>query len=214
MKIKNKLGIGIVLTFFLFVSLVAADSQWNSIYYYTDYEKPAYTQYLPDDIVEVQRMYLWKDLFENLYSAKVQIKDLDVNMYETTEAREWTSPRLAIANPDNDLERYELRFYPETDKLQVNYVDRTGRTGDWKVDKEFTVSEILSSVDCTINEQEWYYAVMTHNGDDWKAVVMSGDYPTCIVRWSDDRINSEEFVVGVQSAGKYIVSNFQRVVTI
>lgn len=211
---KNiRIGSGVLMVI-LTMSMVAAQSQWSSIYYYTDEEEPAYTTYLPDDMIEVQRMYLWKDTFESLYSAKVRIKDLDADMYETNEAREWTSPRLAIANPDNDLERYELRFYPELDKLQVNYVDRTGRTGDWNVDKEFTISEVLSSVDCEIEEKEWYYTVITYDDAEWKAVVMSGQHPTCLINWEDDRIESDEYIVGVQSAGKYIVSRFQRVVTI
>ncbi len=194
-----------------FVSPVEQDN-WASIYYYTDDEVHAKIENLANNKVEIVRTYAWKGSpFKHIYLGKVQIKKFDTYKYITSEAKYWSSPRMTIINPKNELERYELRFMPEKDKLQVNYVDRTGRTGYWNIDKYITTSEVLAQVDCEIEPKEWYYTVISKNNNRWRAIVFSAKHPTCILDWKDDRIKSNKYLVGIQSAGKYIVSRFEDV---
>ena len=197
----------------LLTSTVAAVPRYDDmkpIYTYEDeYSTGGFTPLTMDRTIAT-RAYGWSWIFNRVAIARVRISDLDTE----GEPAEWSSPRLAIINPDNLLERYEVRLYPLQDRLQANYVDRTGRTGDWSIDEDLTHSEVLAGTDCSIEPDRWYYTVVMRMQDKWRVTLLSASSPTCFLSWNDDRITSEPFGIGVQSAGKYLVSEFERVVGI
>ena len=184
-------------------------NDWDTIYFYADNDSICEIKGNGQNL-EVSRAYGVKNFFKNVYFATVNIK----NSPDYDKSLPWAGPRLAIVNPSNLLERYEIRLYPVTDTLQVNYVDRTGRTGDMSYDEEHTISEVLVSTDCSIEPNHNYYTVIMKNGNKWKAFMTGGSRPTCFVTWEDDRIQNHKMVIGIQSAGKYIVSKFHKVFAI
>ncbi|KCZ71691.1 hypothetical protein ANME2D_02428 [Candidatus Methanoperedens nitroreducens] len=184
---------------------------WNEIYQYSDNYSTGYIDYLDNDrgTIEVSRTYAIRNNFQRIFFGKVKIT-------QSSGEYDWYGPRLAIVNPENLLERYEIRLYPNTNKLQVNYVDRTNRTGDYFYDLEnnLTVSEIITSSDCNIDINKWDHVLVMKRGEKWRALLISPRNPTCFVEWSDDRITGSVMSVGIQSAGKYIISQFERTISI
>ena len=42
---------------------------------------------------------------------------------------------------------------------------------------------------------------------------MKGDQATCEIYWTNDKIDVDKFALGVQSAGKYVISKFDELVS-
>lgn len=184
---------------------------WEQIYTYVDDTSEIAVTELHGDLVEVKRTYAWRDYFKKLYSANVKIMS-----YNNSDNYTWYGSRLGIINPQNTLERYEIRFYPTTEnkigKLQVNYVDRTNRTGIESFDEINTISEILQVTDCNIKIGEWYWtSILKQRNGKWKVMVYSVKNPSCIIKFKDKRIESKRYAIGIQSAGKGVVSRFNKV---
>jgi len=187
-----------------------ASSVWEEMYHYEDDYSVGGNEIIEDgsQVLEVSRSYLWHNSLNKIFFAKMKV-------VESSGDYQWYGSRLALVNPKNPLERYELRLYPHQDKIQVNYVDRTGRTGSMTEDLEVTTSEIIASADCDIDIGKWYYVlIMRSNEDNWKTMVFSWNKPTCILRWNDDRIDAEKPAIGIQSAGKYVITRFDELFAI
>jgi len=218
----KQLGIGNIaicgiIAIALLSSIVCADGgtfqpSWDVIYQYSDNYSIGDIDYLDNNqgTIEVTRTYAHRNSFKHVFFGRVKIT-------QSSEKYDWYGARLAIINPENLLERYEIRLYPNTNKLQVNYVDRTNRTGDYLYDLEnnMTVSEIITSSDCNINIDKWNHVIVMKQGEGkWRTILISSRNPTCFVEWRDDRITGNEMIVGIQSAGKYIITQFEKMVSI
>lgn len=182
---------------------------WEVIYSYSDDYSTGGIKYMDPkgECVEVARTYASRNPFSTIFLGKIKIVQLD-------NRQNWYGPRIAIINPENNMQRYEIRLYPNTDKLQVNYVDRTNRTGEYYSDKWRTVSEVITTSNCEIRSDVWYHMIIMRNGDGWNAMLVGGGKPTCFVQWTDDRIEGKDMVIGIQSAGKYVVSQFNKILAI
>jgi hypothetical protein len=183
---------------------------WKTIYSYSDDYSAGFISRMAVDKTVAARSYAWSKTFSNVFIGKVTILELD----EDKNHAPWTGPRMNIVNPENLLERYEVRMYPLQDTLQVNYVDRSQRTGDWTVDDELTESIVIQSTDCKVLPERTYHMVITNNKDNWRVSLMHPFQPTCFLKWTDDRIQSGVYAAGIQSAGKYLVSEFQHLASI
>lgn len=188
----------------------SASSVWEEVYEYEDEYSSGGAEVIEDgsQVLEVERAYLWHNSMSKMFSAKIKV-------VESSNDFDWYGSRMALVNPNNNLERYEIRLYPNVNKLQVNYVDRTGRTGIMSQDEMITTSEVLSSTDCNIEIGKWYYVLVMKNGNDkWKAMLFSWNRPTCQIQWQDDRIETDQPAIGIQSAGKYVTTRFDEVFAI
>jgi hypothetical protein len=184
---------------------------WNIDYIYSDNYSIGGIEQLDDEIIEISRTYAWRGHFNNIFSGKVKIKQSVSECLHNDEICGWYGSRLAIVNTDNLLERYEIRFYLHQNKIQINYVDRTNRTGNYKYDLNNTISEVIKQTNCNINLNTWYYSTILRNNNKWKVIIMSALNPTCMIEWTDDRILGDTFAIGIQSAGKYVISEFDKV---
>jgi hypothetical protein len=176
-----------------------ASSVWDLVYNYEDAYSTGGAEVIEDgsQVLEVSRAYLWHDSFSRFFFGKMKV-------FEASEDYLWYGSRLALVNPENAMERYEVRLYPNTDRVFVKYVD-----------KENDYSETLAKTECKINLDQWYHTLIMRGQDNkWRAMVFSGNNPTCMVRWQDDRITVENPVVGIQSAGKYVTSRFDEIFAI
>ncbi len=184
-----------------------AISDWKVMYNYTDNESSGGIKENEQNGFEVFRAYAVKNPIKRFYMAKFKI----VEKTDFEKSADWAGPRLSLANPDNLLERYEVRFLPIVNKLQVNYVDRTGRTGDVEIDDKDTLSRVIASTDCKIDTDRNYLAIITKNKDKYRVTVFSSKNPTCFLKWKDDTINTDKLNLAIQSAGKYVISNFDKI---
>ena len=187
-----------------------AGSVWEEVYSYEDEFSSGGAEVVEDgsQVLEVSRAYLWHNTMNRLFAGKMKV-------VESSDDFDWYGSRLSLVNQDNPLERYEVRLYPNTNKFQVNYVDRTGRTGIMSQDELITTSEILDSSECNIEADKWYYVLIMKNGPDkWKAMLFSWNRPTCHVEWQDDRIETNRPAIGIQSAGKFVTTNFDEIFAI
>jgi hypothetical protein len=181
-----------------------ASSVWENVYHYEDEYSRGGAVVVQDDsqALEVSRSYLWRNAMGRIFFSKIKVT-------ETSNEFDWYGSRLAFANPDNHLERYEVRLNPNVNTFQVNYVDRTGRTGIMSVDELVTTSEVLDSTNCNIGTGRWHYVmVMKSRNDNWNAMLFSWNRPTCHISWQDSRIEAQNPAIGIQSAGKYVTTRF------
>ena len=194
----------VALCLLVFSFAMASALDWTEEYSYSDGYSEGGVKDIGEHAYKAHRIYTVGDVFNKIMIGKVKV-------VESTDDYSWYGARIALANPENPLERYEVRFNPESDKLQVNYVDRTNRTGVMSVDDEITVSEVLAFTECDIDENKWYYTTIMRYGHSWKVQVWQKNNPTCFLSWKDDRIESQQYLMGLQSAGKYVVSKFDKV---
>jgi asparagine N-glycosylation enzyme membrane subunit Stt3 len=182
-----------------------ASCVWDTGYSYSDDFSEGGAEVIRDgsQVLEVNRAYLWHNTFSRLFLSRIKIT-------QSSNDYEWYGSRVALVNRNNPLEKYEIRLYPNTNRLQVNYVDRTNRTGVMSEDNENTISEILDSTDCNINLNKWYYVFVVRKGTKWKAYLFNWMRPTCKVTWEDNRITGRP-AIGIQSAGKYVTSRFDNI---
>ncbi len=200
----------LVLLISIVVSSPVFSDEWTEGYSYGDNYSTGGIFHIANETVQVERAFGWRGTFKRMIVGRVMINEFKDHLFETEEAKNWASPRLAILNPDNEMERYEIRFYPELDKVQVNYVDRTNKVDD--LDVEDPISDIIASEDCDISTDKWYYPIIANNGHKhWRVIIMSDNQPTCFLIWNDDRIISGEYKLGIQSAGKYLKSEFNKI---
>jgi len=157
--------------------------------------------------IEVLRSYVWKSQFGAIFVGKIKVVSSSDNY-------DWYGSRLALVNPENILERYEIRLLPNEQRVEVRYVDRTNRSGTSSGYDPNTISEYLDSAPCDIEIGDWYYISVFRKGNKLKTQIIRFDQPTCFIEWEDDRITGEELAIGIQSAGKYVVSRFDKIFTI
>jgi hypothetical protein len=209
---KKRLSLAVALLLFASVAISFAYAQtWQEVYSYSDDYSEGGLNEINEQRIDLHRTYAVKSQFKRVIVGRVMISKFQDHLFQTEEAKNWASPRIAITSPNNDLRRYEIRFLPELNKVQANYVDRTGRTGVWTADEENTISEILASSDCEIITHKWYYPVITNHGNKWRVTIMSDNQPTCFLEWKDKRVFSARYVLGIQSAGKYLESKFDKI---
>lgn len=187
----------------------SSDSQevaWEEVYSYSDeYSEGGFTIDTQNNEIEVSRAYAWKAEFGTLFNGIIQV-------VSSNDKYSWYGSRLALVNPDNTLERYEVRLLPGEDKLEVRYVDRTNRTGTLSgIDTE-TISEQLAVTNCNIDTGLWYDINIINLDSVWKAQLLSLTNPTCFVEWEDSRISADKYGLGIQSAGKYVTSRFDAII--
>ena len=181
---------------------------FDEVYSYSDnYSGGGF--YIDDssDEIEVSRSYVWKSQFGAIFVGKIKI-------VSSSENSSWEGSRLALINPENILERYEIRLLPNEQKIEVRYVDRTNRSGTLSGYDPNTISEVLNFEFSDIEIGEWYYISVFRNGNKFKAQIIRFDRPTIFIGWEDDRITGDELAIGIQSAGKYVVSRFEKIFTI
>jgi len=181
---------------------------FDEVYSYSDnYSGGGF--YIDDssDEIEVSRSYVWKSQFGAIFVGKIKI-------VSSSENSSWEGSRLALINPENILERYEIRLLPNEQKIEVRYVDRTNRSGTLSGYDPDTTSKYLDSALCNIEVGEWYYISVFRNGNKLKAQIVKFDKPTCFVEWEDNKITGDELAIGIQSAGKYVVSRFDKIFTL
>ncbi len=159
-----------------------------------------------NDQFKILRGYFWKEDLTKGMVGRLQMKgDYDNN------SANWSGARLGIINPENLLERYEIRFYPILDKIQINYVDRTNRTGNWAIDQNTTISQKIISIPYNVQNNREYYVTVVKKGEKWDIEIMDLVSPTLFISFSDDRIQSERFYLGLQSAGRDVESKFNTI---
>jgi len=182
--------------------------KFEEIYSYSDeYSEGGFSIDSNEGYIEVSRAYVWKAEFGRLFNGKIQV-------VSSNDEYSWYGSRLALVDLENLLIRYEIRLLPSENKLEVRYVDRTNRSGTMGGTDLNTISEQLTVTDCNIEIGTWYDINIIKNDDLWKAQLLSLTNPTCFVEWEDNRITRDEFGIGIQSAGKYVVSRFDKLIAI
>ena len=97
---------------------------WNPVYKYGDENIIEETK----DSITIKRINIQKFDFKTYFIGKVKIIEVDGNY--TKDDLTWLGARLTIANPNNLMEKFEVRLYPEENRFRdkslvaVNYVDR------------------------------------------------------------------------------------------
>lgn len=184
-------------------------SDFEEVYTYSDLDEPI-SRYDNDDEYFITRTYAVRHNFSSGYSGSVIITNFNYSLDD------WSGVRFAIVNPENHMERYEIRLYPKINKFQANYVDRTNRIGDWSVDEGATISDYLISTNCEITNSNWYnlniFNIIDEDDhtDSWKATLIGGSND-CEIIFDLKEFENKYYQIGVQSAGRDVEAKFNNV---